>query len=360
MKTVSEAKVKIENFIDNLTQFVTFHEPQIHKNLTIIPLILKDEILDFITIKEAEEADIGFIQERESEEVANLQVVNKGTKPILIPYMQVVQGGKQDRTIYEPILVPAGESAEIVIPIPSKCIEQSRWAYRSAAERSSKKFKTSPQKMTIGISAKAMRAPYRRKSMQSEVWGSLEAMSDRMTLGAASAPTRSGIDMQETQKVKIKDISKQFKLISNQAGAITLINNQVIAIELYGNPNAFKIFWNDILNSYSMEALLRQRDAKNLKSLAEAEIHDRALHCFEKYSMQYRERKGIGLGDIIEFADQDLIWAGISLIYENKFAHFYIIGKSIFPEERMNVQQMRTSRLRREINVQEQQRSQRA
>lgn len=343
---MSEAKEKVQDFIGNITQFVTLHEPQKYNNLTIIPLILKDELLDFITIKEAEEADIGFIQEKESEEVANLQAVNKGTKPILIPYMQVVQGGKQDRTIYEPILVPT----EVTLPIPSKCIEQSRWAYRSAAERSSKRFHTSPQKMTIGVQAKAMRAPYRHRSMQSEVWGSIEAMSDSMSLGYNAAPTRSGIQMQETQKSKLEDFSKHFNLVKNQAGIIGLVNNQVIAIELYGNPASFKIFWKDLLNSYAMEAILRLRDAKDLKPLDTAEIHEHVLHCFEKFTMQYKEQKGVGLGTVVEFADQDLVWAGISLVHDNKFAHLYVVGKSIFPEERTRVQQMRVSRLQRQIN----------
>ncbi|NVM29008.1 MAG: hypothetical protein HWN65_09190 [Candidatus Helarchaeota archaeon] len=347
---MSVAKEKVQNFIQNLTQFVTFNEPQNYKNLTIIPLMLKDDILDFITIKEAEEADLGYIQEMGSEEVASLQAVNKGTKPILIPYMQVVKGGKQDRTIYEPILVPAGSSAEITIPIPSKCIERSRWAYRTAAERMSKKFSTSPQKMTIGLSAKAMRAPYRMRSMQSEVWGSIEAMSDQMAIGYGASPTRSGIQLQETQKGKLEDYSKHFKIVKNQAGLIGLVNNQVVAIELYGTPAAFKIFWKDLINSYVMEALLRGANAKKLKPLTPAEAHERALQCFEKHAMQFKERKGVGLGIIVEFTDANLIWAGISLVYDNKFVHLYVVGKSIFPDERPRVQQMRVSRLQRQIN----------
>jgi hypothetical protein len=204
--------------------------------------------------------------------------------------------------------------------------------------------------MTIGVSAKAMRAPYRMKSAQSEVWNSLEMMSDTVGLGVGSAPTRSGIHMQDTQKAKLEDFSKNFKTIKNQAGMIGLVNNQVVAVELYGNPAAFKIFWNDLINSYGMEAILRSRDAKDLKPLDSAEIHDRALHCFDNFIMQYKERTGVGLGTIIEFADEKLIWAGTTLIHDNKFAHLYIIGKSIFPEEQTRTRQLRVSQLRRQMN----------
>lgn len=346
---MSEAKEKIQNFTENLTQFVTLESPQSYKNLTIIPLILKDDLLDFITIKEAEAAELGYIQEMQSETVATLQAVNKATKPMLIPYMQVVKGGKQDRTIFEPILVAAGGTTGLTLNVPSQCIERSRWTYRSAPESMSKQFKTSSQKMTIGIQAEAMRAPYRHQYSQSTVWNTIESMSAQMGLGAGAAPTRSGIQMQETQKSKIDEYASHFKTLKNQSGVIVLVNNQVVAIELYGNPTALTIFWEDLLNSFAMEATLRSDGAKDLKPLKATEVHDRALRCFEKLTMQYNERPGVGLGTIVEFADQNLVWAGITLIYDNKFAHLYIVGQSVFPEEKVQTQQLRVSQLRRQM-----------
>ncbi|HUX98359.1 MAG TPA: DUF6569 family protein [Candidatus Deferrimicrobium sp.] len=347
---MSEAEEKVKNFIGNITQFVTLSEPQTYKNLTIIPLILKDDLLDFITIKEAEEAEIGYIQEMESEQVANLQAVNQGTTPILIPYMQVVKGGKQDRTIYEPILVAGGTT----IAIPSKCIERSRWTYQSAYDSGTKRFHTSAQKMNYSLHAKTIRASYSMKSAQSEMWDGIEQMSSRMGLAAASAPTRSGITIQETQKQNIDDYLPHFQLAANQAGIIGLVNNQVIALELYGNPIALKIFWKDIMNSFVMEAILRAPDAKDIPPLKREEIHEKALQSFENYAMQYKVRNGVSLGTIIEFADPNLIWAGIALVHENKFAHFYVVGKSVFPEEQIQVRQMQATRLQRQINRAEQ------
>lgn len=349
---MSKAKDKVQNFMGNLPQFVKLLEPQSYENLTIIPLLLKDDLLDYITIKEAETADIGFVQELESEEVANLQAKNSSTKPMLIPYMQTVSGGKQDRTIYEPILVAAGQT----IAIPSKCIERSRWTYRSAQEAASKKFYSSPMKMTIGVQAKAMRSGYRSRNMQSEVWNAVESMSDRMSIGRGAAPTRSGIDLQKTQEKKIQDYLKHFKLVKNQAGVIGLVNNQVVSMELYGNPTAFKTFWEDLINSLAMESLIRKRDAKDLQELDAAEIHEKALTSFKDHSIEFKERDGTGLGKVVEFADAKLVWAGITLIHENKFAHFYVVGKSVFPDEQPPARQMRTVQLQRQINPEVQQR----
>jgi len=350
-RKMSEAKEKISGFLENLTQYVTFGKPQSYKNLTIIPIILKDDPLDFITIREAEENDLGYIQELQNESVATLQAVNQGDKPILIPYMQVVKGGRQDRTIFEPILVPANST----LAIPSKCIEHSRWSYRSFDEQSTKRFYTSDQKMSQSIHAKTIRAGYIMKNAQSEVWDGIESMSSRMALGIEAAPTRSGIQIQETQKERIDEYQANFNLIPDQAGIIGLINNQVVGLELYGNSPAFQIFWKDLINSFAVEAILRSENLKTLKAIKPAETSERALHCFEAFKMQYQERDGTGLGIIIEFADPNLVWVGIALIHENKFAHFYVVGKSILPDEQVRSQQMRTTQLQRRINLGEQQ-----
>lgn len=349
---MSEAKEKISGFLENLTQFVTFGKPQSYKNLTVIPLLLKDDSLDFITIREAEETELGYIQELQNESVATLQAVNNGEKPILIPYMQVVKGGRQDRTIFEPILVSEGST----LIIPSKCIEHSRWSYRSVEEQNTKRFYTSDQKMGQSINAKAIRASYSMKDAQSEVWNSIEAVSNHMNLGLDAAPTRSGIQIQETQKETIDEYQSNFKLVPDQAGLIGIINNQVVGVELYGNSPAFQIFWKDLINSFAVEAILRSEKLKTFKALKPAEISERALHCFEKFKMEYQERDGTGLGTIVEFADPKLIWAGIALVHENKFAHFYVVGKSILPDEQVRTQQMRATQLQRQINLRENQR----
>lgn len=194
------------------------------------------------------------------------------------------------------------------------------------------------------------------KDAQSEVWNSIEAVSNHMNLGLDAAPTRSGIQIQETQKETIDEYQSNFKLVPDQAGLIGIINNQVVGVELYGNSPAFQIFWKDLINSFAVEAILRSEKLKTFKALKPAEISERALHCFEKFKMEYQERDGTGLGTIVEFADPKLIWAGIALVHENKFAHFYVVGKSILPDEQVRTQQMRATQLQRQINLRENQR----
>ncbi len=86
-----------------------------------------------------------------------------------------------------------------------------------------------------------------------------------------------------------------------------------------------------------------------------ADLSERALHCFETFKMQYQERPGTGLGTVVEFADPNLVWVGIALVHENKFAHFYVVGKSVLPDEHVRTRQMSSSQLQRRLNVEQQQ-----
>ncbi len=105
--------------------------------MTIIPVIVQDDkFIDFISIKEAEELEL--IEIIETDTVSQLEVINKSDKQVLIPFGMTVHGGKQDRTIWEPILLPVGEKQNIFqqnsdnidinqkYTIPAKCVEQSR------------------------------------------------------------------------------------------------------------------------------------------------------------------------------------------------------------------------------------------
>ncbi|MHA1196319.1 MAG: hypothetical protein ACTSSM_09510 [Promethearchaeota archaeon] len=51
----SENLLILESFFKNPLQFLVLEEPQVHKNMTVIPIVLKDnKFVDFITIQEAE------------------------------------------------------------------------------------------------------------------------------------------------------------------------------------------------------------------------------------------------------------------------------------------------------------------
>jgi len=134
----SESKEVVRSIFKDPLSVLKLGNPQIYENMTIIPLIIQDDkFIEYISIKEAEELEL--IEIVETDTVNQLEVVNKSNKQILIPFGMTVKGGKQDRTIWEPILLPVGgkqnvfkdkyETTNQKYSIPAKCIEQSRWDY---------------------------------------------------------------------------------------------------------------------------------------------------------------------------------------------------------------------------------------
>ena len=64
--------------------------------------------------------------------VPELNVSNKGNRPILIPEGEILVGAKQNRVVNVTVLVAA--HSEFTVPV--SCVEQGRWRYQSREFRS--------------------------------------------------------------------------------------------------------------------------------------------------------------------------------------------------------------------------------
>jgi hypothetical protein len=78
----------------------------------------------FVDLRQAHDAGVAAISEKEDAEVEKVVVKNAGLSPILVKKGTLLDGGKQDREIAEDIVVGAGEEAEV----DALCVEQDRWS----------------------------------------------------------------------------------------------------------------------------------------------------------------------------------------------------------------------------------------
>jgi hypothetical protein len=315
-----------ESIFINPSTILLFETPQTYNNMTIIPIIVQEShFFDFITIKEAEELELIDILETDS--VNQLKVVNKSDKNVLIPFGMTVHGGKQDRTIWEPILLPPGEKHEIfssqstptntsnTFNVPAKCIEQSRWHYKE-----SQGFKSSNQRLHPNVAFEAMSS-----AGQGGVWNEIQSHRAEMHYSGDIAPTQSYLDMTEKSQKKTEEFVKHFNIVKNQCGIVCFINNEFIGIEFYANNSAWNSLYEDILNAFAIEAL-RFRD----KPIKEAGINyfETFRKVMKKLTIELSVRKGVGLGDVVEFnSNNNKTWRGITLIHKKTPIHFYLVSK---------------------------------
>ena len=319
----SESIQVVKSIFEDPLSVLKLGNPQIYENMTVIPLIIQDDkFIEYISIKEAEELEL--IEIAETDTVNQLEVINKSNKQILIPFGMTVKGGKQDRTIWEPILLPVGgkqnvfkDKYEIMnqkYSIPAKCIEQSRWNYTGKRGFKSTNMRLHPNVAYESISAAG----------QGAVWGEIQAHRSEMNYAAGVAPTQSYLEMTKNTEKHTDKIIKNFENVNNQCGVAVFINGELIGIEFYANPNAWKTMSKDILKAFSIEALrFKDKPGKNEIS----DFHDEFLKLLQKLSLRYSSREGVGLGNVVEFTSKDNKWRGITLVHEENLVQFYLVSK---------------------------------
>lgn len=297
--------------------------PQVYENMTVIPLIVQDDkLIEFISIKEAEELNL--VEIIETDTVNELEVINKSDKQILIPFGMTVKGGKQDRTVWEPILLPIGGKQNVFkqnpgkvsrkYTIPAKCIEQSRWNYTGGHG-----FKTAKRRLHPNIAFEAISA-----GGQSAVWNEIQSHRFEMNYMPSIAPTQSYLEMTKSSDNEIEEIVRKFKNIQNQCGLAVFINGEFIGIEFYANPQAWEKMSKDILRAFSIEAL-RFKD-KPVKT-EENDFHLDFINTIISIDCKFTVKKGIGLGNVVEFNSDDNKWRGITLVHDGIMAQFYLVSK---------------------------------
>ncbi|MFX1324392.1 MAG: ARPP-1 family domain-containing protein [Promethearchaeota archaeon] len=313
----------VKSVFENPLSLIKLGNPQVHENMAIIHIIIQDnKYIEFISIKEAEELEL--IEIVETDTVNQLEVINKSNKQVLIPFGMTVHGGKQDRTIWEPILLPVGGKQSIFkdkyeamnqkYTIPAKCIEQSRWNFTGK-----RGFKSTSRRLHPNVAYESISA-----AGQSAVWGEIQAHRSEMKYAAGVAPTQSYLEMTQTTEKQTDNIIKNFEDIENQCGIAVFINGKFIGIEFYANPYAWKTMSNDILKAFSIEAL-RFKYKKNINKIVD--FHDEFLTILQKLPLEYSSREGVGLGDVVEFTSKDNKWRGITLVHDDNLIQFYLVSK---------------------------------
>ncbi len=312
----------VKTLFENPLSYFKLDTPQVYKNMTVIPIIVQDDkFIDFISIKEAEELEL--IEIIETESVGQLEVINKSDKQILIPFGMTVRGGKQDRTIWEPILLPIGGKQNIVsenpgtvkqkYTIPAKCVEQSRWNYTK-----SRGFKSSSTRLHPNVAFEAISA-----AGQGAVWDEIQSHRTEMNYALSVAPTQSYLEMTKESEKQTGAFVKHFKNIENQCGIAVFINGEFIGIEFYANPKLWKSMSIDIFKAFSIEAL-RFKDKPKRKI---TEFQDTLLKILASLNFDYSTREGIALGNVVEFKTDDNKWRGITLVHNKSIAQFYLVSK---------------------------------
>jgi hypothetical protein len=232
-------------------QNVKIARKQVHKNLTVFPLLAPYGIdPDYLTLEQALNQNLIQITELDNEgSVPELKLLNRGEKGVLIIEGEELVGAKQNRIVNSSFLI-AGKT-EVVLPV--SCVEQGRWNYRSELFESGKiMMHASLRREHQQDVCYSLSRGEGYRSDQGRIWNNISEKSARM---GVESPTYAMADVYESYEDKLSEFLDKFHLIDLQVGAVFAINGQILGLEVFGCHDTFTRFFEKLFKSYALDAL---------------------------------------------------------------------------------------------------------
>jgi len=298
----------------------TLCEPITSGDFEIYPIISPLEV-SLMSLKEAEHLGTAWIQEKEVETVSTLEAINKGSERVLIPFLTQVQGGRQDRTVFEPIIIPTDCTEQNPLPIPTRCLEQGRWHYQNLQGRcASRRFESSPTR-----AAGQMAHAFMENQSQSAIWGQVRTAYSVPGMRMYHSPTVSLISMSrrlhDTNKVLLDlegDLASGLD-IDGQVGIAVTFRGHILGLEIYGGSNLWKSYARESLRGFLFDRLLLSPDVPY--------EHDdiRVQLVNEFYQFNLDKQNATGAGTLYHISGKD--WQGMCLTENDIPVHLYAVKK---------------------------------
>jgi hypothetical protein len=225
--------------------------PRAHANLAVFPLwTAAPADRPYMTLDEAlSSGKVRVTEVSQQGSVPNLCLVNDADLPVLLLDGEELQGAKQNRVLNLTILAPAGKT--IVVPV--SCVEQGRWAHRSAAFSSSDFILYSRSRAAkTAVVTGSLQSVGRARSDQAAMWASID---DKMArLGTPSA-TNAMEDIYRARRAGIDAFVAALRPEPEQTGAVFALNGKVAGLELFDHPDALAKMFPKLVRSWALDAI---------------------------------------------------------------------------------------------------------
>ncbi len=237
-ETIRSLRVGKAAFFDGLTLFPLFgkrgHRP------------------DYDLLADALREETAAVTEISAEgRVGELKVVNRGTRPILIPEGEIIMGGKQNRVINITVIVEP--CTEFIVPV--SCVEQGRWGDRGDRFRTSYFAAPSLRSVKAASVHASMRSNGTARSDQGEVWRQVDAS---LAGVGADSPTCSLPDGYAKATERLEGYRRAFDLEEGAIGFLAARGDRILGAELFDAPETLATLWPRLSESYFLESVIRR------------------------------------------------------------------------------------------------------
>jgi hypothetical protein len=223
--------------------------PQHHRNLTLFPLYIDGGgELSYDLFRDALAG--GGVEVREVSEagsVPNLTLVNRGTKPVLVPEGEILTGAKQNRVVNITVLI----AASTTYTLPVSCVESGRWHSVSATFAGGAHAHPALRAAKLASVHAARNAGRGSVSDQGRVWAEVDLASQN--LGVRSH-TSSLTDVMEGAGERRQPYREAIAIPADACGFVAGSGGRIIGLEAFGAPSVMARLAGSLTDAYFTQA----------------------------------------------------------------------------------------------------------
>ena len=245
----------------DITKGLTVSPPVTHKNLSVYFLHRQDrDDREFLMLNEGLKSGLVTVTEQKQEQVNQLVIDNKSDKPLFLQEGDRVTGGKQDRTIYSSLVVKAKSGP---MPIPTFCVEQSRWQAGSLG----KNFSANANQ---AFASNAVRKASKLSKSQGQVWDEVGKTKTLLQKAVGNSNKTSSLNEAldskqaiDSTKAYVTALGKAADQHKDLVGVAFAIDGQIMEITMYPGCPLVKSVYPRLLETYALDAVVDQKNTKS-------------------------------------------------------------------------------------------------
>jgi len=228
---------------------LTLLDPFFVHNLRIFPIAGELGEDGYTTLEEAITASTITIEDTRGVNEVILQ--NNGNAPIFAIDGEELLGARQNRILNTDIYAEPLQR----YTVPVTCIEQHRWHGEKLFSEAG--FTVTPSlRSTLALSVKESldkKAGY--QSNQNLIWNKI---SQTLKATKVQSLTSSFHDIYKTMGSMVEEIVEDFESIQNAVGFSAYINDEFIAMDIFGTNSLYRKFEKKLLKSYILDGYIRK------------------------------------------------------------------------------------------------------
>lgn len=233
-----------EDPLDRLIWDAEVMPPHEYGGLTLFPIELRDRSSEFRprTFDEAIDRDELDVREIGEGRVNEVQVRNIGRQPVFVMAGEIMSGSKQDRISSADVLIPPRSGW---ISLDVYCVEHGRW------EKTSDKFQSRRSLANAAIRQMAQAA-----APQTDIWEGVQEKARAAGVEQSGRGAFNEIYDSESVQERLRPYRRKLGdiLTHRTAGVAAVSRGQIIALDIFANPEMLAKMWDKLLDSYSLDA----------------------------------------------------------------------------------------------------------